>query len=484
MSRKQEIRTFVELHKCQFIEIENEESVNKVYELLINNNPVPIDKPIEYLYYGWFYQHVNMDPIKMKYFYTLGIEKKEIYCIINLASYYKNNKNNLEKYESYMKLAVNSGSNVARRMLAKYYYDAKKYDEMKTYYEMAIQNKDVEAMIEYGLYYYNTKDYEKTQTYLIMATENDSIDAMVCLGNIYWNLEQYNLMKKFLLLAIEKNSDAAMYILGKYYYEVELDYPKVREYLQMATILGNANAMVVYADYLRYVEKNYDDTEKYLLMAINKETISESTYIKALTELAHFYLYVKRDDDKTVDCLEKAVSKKSIYAMLLLGRYYQTEKKDYVKMKELYDMVINSENSDSDPESKYTGISYLMCHYTDVEKDNEKVKLYTTKLRELFKLDSFEKAIEKATKTIEIATEKALEIEKEKAKVPVQQTRDYSSYDMISQIMGPSPYESIMSSMNTNNIYEYMGYIKNKGYGGYKSKYSKYLGGYSNYGLF
>lgn len=488
MSKKQEISEFVKLHKCQFIDIEDTESLDKVYELLINKNPVPVDKPIEYLYYGWFYQYVNKDPIKMKYFFTLGIEKKEVYCMVNLASYYLNNKKNLEKYESYMKLAVNNGSTLAMRLLAKHYYEAKKYDEMKTYYEMAIQNKDIEAMLDYGLYLYNTKDYEKMQTYLIMAAENNSVVAMEYLGNIFWELEQDDLMKKFLLLAIEKNSDKAMYMLGKYYYEVEPDYPKVREYLKMAIVLENASAMIVYADYLRHVEKNYDETEKYLLMATNKENIKENTYIRALTDLSNFYLYVKHDADLAVDCLEKAIDKKSIYAMLLLGRYYQTEKKDYVKMKELYDMVIDNAN-DSGAEVKFTCISYLMAHYKDVEKDDEKLKLYTTKLRELFKIDSlFEKVATTVTTTLETneAVQNILK-QTEAAQKKLEQTQQsyVRSSNLLSSIY--DPYGDIMSDFGLNSIYKsmygYGGYGEPKYNNKYGKKYSKY-GGYSKYGMF
>ena len=77
LEKKEFIKKFVTERKSQYVEIENENSMNNIYQLLSTKEIVLVKEPIECLYYGWYFQYVELDPVKMKYYYTLCMQNKQ-----------------------------------------------------------------------------------------------------------------------------------------------------------------------------------------------------------------------------------------------------------------------------------------------------------------------------------------------------------------------------------------------------------------------
>ncbi|AYV77097.1 MAG: hypothetical protein Barrevirus12_6 [Barrevirus sp.] len=386
--KKEQIITFVEQYKCKFIEIDDPESIDKVYSLLIKKELKNVTKAKEYLYYGFYFHYVEPDQIKLKYFYSLGKEVKEPYCILNLAHYYKKKKK-MNKYEKLMENACDLGLMDAIRSFATYYCENKQYDLMGKYFTLAIQKGNIDSMIDYGLHFYHVKDYEKAQSCLDLAIIKGSVLAVNYLVTILWELEKFDEVVEYLLIGIKLNSDKSMYYLAKYYLDIRKDFPEFRKYVDMAISLGNIDAMIMKARYLNGVEQDDFGCEKYLRMACEN-----SNNVIAMCELAHILLYKRKDLEGAIQYYSKAVALGSIVAMADLAFVFQTELKDYGSMKELYDKVINFEtDKESNKNVKMSCLIHLMSYYKDVEKNDEKYKFYQGKLHELMDVSKYMKKV-------------------------------------------------------------------------------------------
>jgi len=176
-----------------YLKIENENSLEKIYNLFKSNIYEEPSTDVEYLYYGAYYKNIEKNYDLMKKYYLMAIKLNHSYAMYNLAQHYQ--------------------------------YTEKNYDLMKKYYLMAIELNHSAAMDNLAWYYQYTE-------------------------------ENYDLMKKYYLMAIELNNSDAMYILAHYYQYTEENYDLMKKYYLMGIELNDSNAMNNLTWYYRYTENN------------------------------------------------------------------------------------------------------------------------------------------------------------------------------------------------------------------------------------
>lgn len=144
-----------------------EESIDNIYNLVINNICIEPEKDVEYLYYGLYYRFLNNEEKMMKY--TLAsIEFGNTNAMANLATMYKRKKDHPNMIRYYL-MAIKKSSAIAMNNFADYYRDQKDYDNMIKYYLMAIKNGCIESAINLANYYEEKEDYFNTIKFYIIA---------------------------------------------------------------------------------------------------------------------------------------------------------------------------------------------------------------------------------------------------------------------------------------------------------------------------
>jgi len=188
------IINILEKYDLKYVKIENENSLEKIYNLFKNNIFEEPSTDVEYYYYGNYYDEIEENYDLMKKYYLMAIELNHSYAMYNLAQHYQ--------------------------------YPEKNYELMKKYYLMAIELNHSYAMYNLASYYgYTEKNYDLMKKYFLMAIELNNSNAMYWLADYYKYTEKnYDLMKKYYLMAIELNDSDAMYDLGQYYENTEDNY--------------------------------------------------------------------------------------------------------------------------------------------------------------------------------------------------------------------------------------------------------------------
>ena len=168
------------LCKNNFIYIDiPEESIENIYNLLINNIKKEVSNDIECLYYGIYYK-IKKDYDLMKKYYLMSINNNNSYAMNNLGFYYQNIVKDYNKMKKYYLMSIENGNSYAMNNLGDYYqYKEINYDLMKKYYLMSIENGNSNAMNHLGGYYqYKEKNYDEMKKYYLMAIDKGYYNAM------------------------------------------------------------------------------------------------------------------------------------------------------------------------------------------------------------------------------------------------------------------------------------------------------------------
>jgi len=259
--------------KC--VKIENENSLEKIYNLFKSNIYEEPSTDVEYLYYGVYYQYTEKNYDLMKKYYLMAIELNHSDAMNNLADYYE--------------------------------YTEKNYDLMKKYYLMAIELNHSDAMDNLA-YYYNIveKNYDLMKKYYLMAIELNHSDAMDNLAQYYqWTEKNYDLMKKYYLMAIELNDSNAMFNLAHYYEYTEKNYDLMKKYYLMAIELNHSNAMSSLDFYYQFTEKN-DQTfvELYKYEDIFITLFNDKFKDNINLDQKYYYSFLQWKSDKIADIVK------------------------------------------------------------------------------------------------------------------------------------------------------------------------------------
>ena len=169
MDLEDQIINYFESKKEVYVKIDDEASIIKIYNLLINKILFEPTSELEFYYLGYYYQGIEVNQDLMKKYYSKA--KKNSYTMNNLGMYYSSigNYDSMTKY--YLK-AIKLKNPIAMSNLGYYYCSIKKYDMMKKYYLKSIKLGNPTAMFNLGRYYEVVeKNYPLMKKYYINSSD-------------------------------------------------------------------------------------------------------------------------------------------------------------------------------------------------------------------------------------------------------------------------------------------------------------------------
>jgi hypothetical protein len=203
---EQQIIDFIKNKSNVYVDIDNEESIEKIYKLLINNIIYEPTNAIENHYLGWYYAKIKQDYDQMKKYYMIGIDNGNTHSINNLGGHYQKIEINYDLMKKYYLMGIDCGNSTSMHDLAYYYHTIEaNYDLMKKYYLMSIDKGSNVSMNNLGHYYQNIeKNYDEMEKYYLMAIDNDNNDSIINLVNYYNNNNLLILKLEFYIKYIDK----------------------------------------------------------------------------------------------------------------------------------------------------------------------------------------------------------------------------------------------------------------------------------------
>jgi len=191
MSEKEEIINFLKNNSYNYVEI-NDESIPKIYNLLINDTHFEPKVSIEYFYYGSYYK-IKGDYDMMKKYYMDGAkfnDENRPKILYNLGHHYQNVEKNYDLMKQYYLDAIEQYKySPAMQCLAHYYYHIEQNCGMaKTYLLMSVEQGDKYAINDLAYCYANEDDHDNATKYYMMLIEAGNDNARTNLINLYKNI--------------------------------------------------------------------------------------------------------------------------------------------------------------------------------------------------------------------------------------------------------------------------------------------------------
>jgi hypothetical protein len=170
-----------------YVKINNMESIEKIYNLFLNDKIFENGNGEELNYLGIYYK-IKKIYGNTEMYYHKSVEIGNDNAMNNLGCYY--DENGLSDPEKYFLMAIEKGNIIAMYNLGYYYLKKKKYDLAEKYLLMASENGYDSAMIDLGNYYVNKKNLELAEKYYLMAFYNSSYRPVSILMNFYENVKK------------------------------------------------------------------------------------------------------------------------------------------------------------------------------------------------------------------------------------------------------------------------------------------------------
>jgi len=168
--------TILEQNYLNYVKIENENSLEKIYNLFKKNIFKEPSADIEYYYHGLYYQYTEENYELMKKYYLMAIELNHSDAMNNLAWYYQHTEKNYDLMKKYYLMAIKLNNSDTMFNLADYYkITGKNYDLMKKYYLMAIELNNSDSMYYLGYYYENIEKNDQTFVELYKYEDKERI---------------------------------------------------------------------------------------------------------------------------------------------------------------------------------------------------------------------------------------------------------------------------------------------------------------------
>lgn len=240
MDKLNTIKNIIHNNGCIYMPIYNDESINNIYELLVNNVVYEPIHNVDYVYLGIYYGEMQKDPLLMKKYLKHAIKQDDLYALYYYCLFLQAAKNR-EKVKKYLLLGINKNITLLAGYLGiQYQMVDHDYVNMKKYYDMII-DKDVNCIdMLNNQYNYTTEDYEYTKIAIIKMIFDMEKLVYGNLGYYYqYTDENYELMEFYYSKAIEKGCMISMTSLGHYYKYIHFDTKKAKYYYSKAIEGGN-----------------------------------------------------------------------------------------------------------------------------------------------------------------------------------------------------------------------------------------------------
>lgn len=317
IEKKEYIKYFLYLHQCSRVCIDNDKSLDVIYDLFKHAKRVDDIRQLnleQCLYYAIYFKINN------------NMEKVEEYNSLadNIANS-SQNSNDLIKlgqyYEDYYDRYKNEARDQAKIKITECYENAIKLGNLKGYIELGYLNLDADGDSQHIIKYLNIA-LEKYESNPKNYSQDIIMEIYEHLGD-YYETDSPNeeLMLKYNNLAISLGSVLAIHRIGEYYERNE-NTEKMIEYYLMAIEKNHCESMLNLSQYYRYKDTpNIKLMEKYCMMAINNHN-----NIEAIGHLSFLYQHERPQSNKTrrklLQVLLKGVEFYDWRSMLDLAKFY------------------------------------------------------------------------------------------------------------------------------------------------------------------
>lgn len=238
------IKEFLQNNNQDYVDIDNDTSVSKIYDLFYNKKVFEPLTTIEYVYlaFGYTYLYKNLD--KMVAYHNYAIDKGYKTSLYFLGNYYR-----LKKMHDvailYYKMAYENSIYLGVSHIGNYYYDISvNYKLMKYWHLIGIKHGNYHSMNNLGFYYSNIKNkYELTKKYYLMAIDHGCIVALRNLGIYYiFKEKNYKLMRMYFLMSSITDNEGITR-LEQYYNDNNDPIKKLELYLNHPSLTDNKNVI-------------------------------------------------------------------------------------------------------------------------------------------------------------------------------------------------------------------------------------------------
>jgi len=171
------IEEFLMIYDFKYIEIENKETVELVYDLYYHKNENIKENVQDSMYYFYVGRYFLIKNKKRRYYN---------------GNRNKNKIKNVELMKHYYLMAIDRHNSHAMNELATHYFKKKQFVLMKHYFLMAINLKNSTSMYNLANHYYFENDFEQSEKYYLMAIESNHHDSFIYLVQLYEEQKKYN----------------------------------------------------------------------------------------------------------------------------------------------------------------------------------------------------------------------------------------------------------------------------------------------------
>lgn len=260
MDKLDYIKKFIDEINFQYVDIPTE-SIDNIYELIINDKITIPNNNVEMFYYGIYYYEKEDYDSMIKY-YLMAIENGGSIAANELGCHYYQKKD-YENAVKYLTLGADRGCSQSANSLGYYYYKQKDYDNMIKNYLIAINRGNCFAANNFGYYYSKKADYDNAIKYYLLAINLGSNNAAYNLGYCYYKQKDYDNAVKYYLIAIAINGSylkginklkeiIKQNILEKYHYIKIIEELDHKTYLKV--VGDNKIAILLYEIYKQKID--------------------------------------------------------------------------------------------------------------------------------------------------------------------------------------------------------------------------------------
>jgi len=277
MDYKGEIIEILNKYNLEYVTIDDNDSLLKIYNLFCKNIIYEPVTSCEIFYLGTYYENIMENYIEMEKYYLIAIKNNISVAMNNLGNYHYRITKNYIEMEKYYLVAIDKGFVYAMFNLALYHDNiTKNYFEMEKYYLMAIDKGDNDAMNNFAFYHrIITKNYVEMEKYYLMAIDKGNNDAMNDFANYHKIItKNYVEMEKYYLMAIANGSNTAINYLVNCYKDNKLYINLLNLYINNPKLVEREIIIQQFND-LSSTPLNSTDKEIFLQLLTNFEFTNE-----------------------------------------------------------------------------------------------------------------------------------------------------------------------------------------------------------------
>ncbi|GAG60807.1 unnamed protein product [marine sediment metagenome] len=162
--------------RFNYIKIENNNSLKKIYNLFKNNISEKPSISIECYYYGVYYRYIKNNYDLMKKYYLMGIELNDSNSMVNLAFYYQFTEKNYDLMKKYYLMAIELNNSAAMNNLAFYQFIEKNDQSFVELYKYEDKNKIIKL---FNYKFENNINLDQKYYYSFLQWKSDKISDII-----------------------------------------------------------------------------------------------------------------------------------------------------------------------------------------------------------------------------------------------------------------------------------------------------------------